>query len=157
MKKYLLCFFCIGLLCSRCKKENQSYNDALMGKWQFYSNSITRFGADACQYQSKPEDLYLLPASPYCEKDNVWEFSNDKLTIYNGSVKCMLDEPEKLEHTYRKTDNDLTIDGRAYHIVSLSNDTLIIDNCQQINLNGPGMPPVGPSHVRVASKYSRMR
>ena len=157
MKKYLLCFFCIGLLCSRCKKENPSYNDPLIGKWQFHSNSITRWGGDACQYRSKPEDLYLFPASPYCEKDNVWEFLNDKLTIYNGSIKCMPDEPEKRVQVYQKTGNNLNIDGKTYHIVSLSNDTLIIDICLQLNINGPGMPPVGPSHVKVASKYYRLR
>src|SRR5687768_4330932 len=158
MKKYLLCFFCIGLLCIRCKKERQNHTDPLIGKWQFYLDGGTRLGADACQYNTNPSDLYFQPSSySACKKDNVWEFSTDKLTISSGSVKCFPNEPPQLVQAYQKTDRRLTTNGKTYHIVILSSDTLIIDNCEQINNNTPGSPPTGPSFARFATKFFRLR
>lgn len=158
MKKYLLCLFCIGLLCSRCKKESQSHTDPLIGKWQFYLDAITYTGTDACQYKSKPSDVYLEP-SPYtaCKRDNVWAFSPNNLTISSGAVKCIPNEPDQLVQAFQKTDSSLTINGRTYRIVMLSRDTLIIDDCVQMNNNVPGLPPVGPYFVRLATKFFRLR
>lgn len=158
MKSYLLCFFCIVLLCVRCKKEGQRPIGLITGKWQFYLDGITRFGADACHYISQPSDLYFQSApNSACKRDNVWEFSQDKLTIFFGSVKCFSNEPAQLVQAYQKTDSSLTINGRTYRIVMLSSDTLIIDDCEQINNNIPGLPPTGPTFARFATKFFRLR
>ncbi len=157
MKKSLLFFLCIGLFCIRCKKETQSNSDPLIGKWQFYLDGITRMGADACQHKTQPDELYFQPSGAPCVRDNVWEFSPNRITLYSGAAKCIPDEPTQVFHQYQRTDSTLTFNAKTYRIVMLSSDTLIIDGCQQLNVNIPGTPPAGPNFARLASKFYRLK
>lgn len=157
MRKHFLYFFCLSLLCIQCKKENSLQDNLLAGKWQFYMDAITFSGTDACQYRSKPADFYdQSPFDMQCKKDDVWEFKSTEVIFSSGKEKCAHNEPDTRVWNYEKTDSTLTIDGTTYHIVMLTRDTLIIDQCAELS-QLPGLPPVGPQPVRIGTKLLRLK
>lgn len=153
MCTFLLLSFFLG-----CKKEDKYGSNLLIGKWNLNVDALTRNGADACQYNTKPSDLDFPTTSVLeCVKDNIYEYSTNTLTVSFGNIKCRPDEPAQTINPYERTDSTLTIGNNTYKIVLLTKDTLIIDRCLQLKTHIPNSPPVAPSYVRIASKFYRLK
>ncbi|QHL88009.1 hypothetical protein GU926_11445 [Nibribacter ruber] len=107
---------------------------SLNAQWKLYSSKVLTMGdQSACDYQVKPSDMDGAPSTAACQVDDVYDFSNNKeLIIQNGDKKCTPTESATTAKPYERQGDQLMIDGQAYSIVRLTQDTLILSHCTNL-------------------------
>ena len=128
----------------------------LQRKWKLYSYKILKlddsFQQGACGYQTQASDFYGPPTLASCQDDDTYDFTDQhSLTLYFGSKKCMVSEPQSIAKPYKQIGDSLFIEGTSYRIVLLSSDTLILDYCTEINPYPPGT--MAGNRAKVGMKF----
>lgn len=156
MKASLLAALFTILFTVSCTKENNNFSTTLNRKWKVHSIKILKlddsFNQGACSYLTNASDFYGDPTIPSCQDDDIYDFTHPQnLTIYTGSKKCTFSDPASITKSYERKGDSLFIQSNPYHIVLLSQDTLILDYCTEYNNYPPGT--VSLNRAKVGMKF----
>lgn len=155
LEKWILLAFVLFL--SGCKKE-EILDISLNKKWQVYVVAVVAISdtnyQTPCLYDTKESDLYYDPIGSRCDSDDVYDFTKpESVKINYGEKRCFWNQPASITYSYERKGDSLFFNGLKYNIVSLTNDTLILDQCSEFTAS---QGTIAINKAKLATKLVRI-